>query len=347
MENAIKEQLLKILKTSDDLLADGLPDRAANLLDENKNRFYDSKDHEIILRFKLKLAFLFIQWSRWNEAWNLLDNALLMAHQHETDGGVWDDLIAEIYDDMGRITFRLGDYESSKSLLNKTLAKTKEGSLLRGCAYNELAGVYSETGDLELAIEYLTKSIEVLEALCNTVELSRAYNNLSYTYIKLDRYDKSLEFALKAYAIAKEMGNKRFISFASMNASTALLKLGNIDGAREYYKLAQEALMDSSEIYALGCLYTLDGMIETEVGDFEEARSAFEMARDYLEDSDIKFYLARLYCEYAVLQKKIGAPDEARTYYKMALKMLENDRCKMEIEKVHHCLSELDKGQCK
>ena len=71
------------------------------------------------------------------------------------------------------------------------------------------------------------------------------------------------------------------------------------------------------------------------------------MARDYLEDSDIKFYLARLYCEYAVLQKKIGAPDEARTYYKMALKMLENDRCKMEIEKVHHCLSELDKGQCK
>lgn len=347
VENASKEQLLKILKTSDDLMADGMPERAANLLEENKNRFFDSKDHEVILRFKLKLAFLFIQRSRWNEAWNLLDNALLMAHQHESEGGIWDDLIAEIYDDMARITFRLGDYDSSKNLLNKTLAKTKEGTLLRGCAYNELAGVYSEMGDLALSIEYFEKAIAVLEALDEKIELTRAYNNLSDAYNKLDRYDKGLEFGLKAYAIAKDMGNKRFISFTTMNASTALLKMGNIDGAREYYKLAQEALMDSSEVYAQGCLCTLEGMIETEAGDFEEARSAFETARDYLEDSEIQFYLARLYCEYAALHQKMGNPDEARTYYKIALNMLEKDRCKLEIEKVHQCLNELDKGQCK
>ena len=336
-----EEELHALLEVVDELIAEGKLGRSVDILDGAERRFSADKESQLYVKFLLKKAQLFVTRARWNEARDYFDIAAEIVNRHENESVEWKKFAQEIYLGIGKMSWRLGDYELAEDFIVRAISYSEQDDLKVGKGYIELGNIKGEKGDMEASIENYRKAIGVLEKIGEKDELTRALNNISDSYYKMDNFEKSVEYADKCIALAKEIGNQRYLGFGYMTGGEALIKMGEVEKSKEYFQNSQDIFWDTDDAYVHGCLFTLLGMIDTEVDSYKEAREAFEKARDYLEQTDIRYYLARVYHEYGTLEEKQGHYSDAKDLYEKSLDILTHDKCLQEAQEVQQHLKKM------
>lgn len=104
-----------------------------------------------------------------------------------------------------------------------------------GPAYNSLAKIYYEEGDLEKATDYFKYAAKIAKKYRNYYNLTSSYNAVANCYLDVKNYKLAKEYALKSLKYAKESGATERELFVHQTLSDVYFGLGE-------YKQAFESL---------------------------------------------------------------------------------------------------------
>ncbi|WP_343637413.1 histidine kinase dimerization/phosphoacceptor domain -containing protein [Fluviicola sp.] len=102
-----------------------------------------------------------------------------------------------------------------------------------GAAYNSLAKIYYDEGDLHKAIAYFEKSAANFKTYRSDFNLISAYNGTANCYLDLKDYQKAEEYALKSLELSKATGAKEREVFVHETLSRIYSGLGEYQKAYE------------------------------------------------------------------------------------------------------------------
>ena len=116
---------------------------------------------------------------------------------------------ARLYQELGRIHFRLGEHERSMEWARRALAL---GNALGAPdvvahAHNTLGVALARAGDIEQAAEHVRQSLDVALAHQLGAIACRAYSNLAVMYAALDHV-RSSEYCREGLALAQRIGDQ-------------------------------------------------------------------------------------------------------------------------------------------
>jgi tetratricopeptide (TPR) repeat protein len=118
---------------------------------------------------------------------------------------------------------------------------------------NNLSMIYQALGQLERALEFQLKALEIREQVLdkNHPDLAISYDNLSKIYQDLGQLERGLEFQLKALEIREQVLDKNHPDLATSynNLSLIYKALGQLERARPY---AQKAVAIMAALFPHG-----------------------------------------------------------------------------------------------
>ena len=118
--------------------------------------------------------------------------------------------------------------KTSDSLVIKKFRNIESGS------YNNIGFAHLNIGNIDSAIFYILKSIEIIEILGDKEGIALGLNNIGYIYNEQGHVEKALEYYHKSLKIEEEIGNKDGIATSFNNIAFIYKKQGEVDKALEY-----------------------------------------------------------------------------------------------------------------
>lgn len=144
---------------------------------------------------------------------------------------------------LGRISWRMGDYVSSlKKIMEalKILEKSDDGFNL-AIAYAGLSSIYSELEDHEKSLDYSMKALAIYQETGNRYYTARLLNNISMIYLAQNKFDLSLEFLQKSIRYKTELQDGEGLANSYNNMGDLYKLKKEYDNAITYYSLSLEA----------------------------------------------------------------------------------------------------------
>lgn len=162
-------------------------------------------------------------------------------------------------------------HDLSKQEIFSLLKKTKFDTIKVDC-YNELCWpIYSVT-NIDSAIYYGTKAIELAEKIKDIKRLSVAHRRIGIAYINNADKIKSIYHQQKSYELAKQIGFKKGMANALNNIGVVYMNNNNFNLAIDYLLQSlkiREAINDSA---SLNTSYYNLAIVCQNNGDFNKAR---------------------------------------------------------------------------
>jgi len=147
--------------------------------------------------------------------------------------------IRQYRDAIGYLDNELKQFVTEVECIVKRLAK-KQNIEPKDLAtsYNNLSQIYSALGDLQKALEFQLKDVEISEKVLDAKhpDLAASYNNISQIYLALGDLQKALEFQLKAIEICEKVLDTNHPNLATSynNISLIYSDLGDLQKALEF-----------------------------------------------------------------------------------------------------------------
>jgi predicted ATPase/class 3 adenylate cyclase len=146
-------------------------------------------------------------------AWDAGDRQGALDHLERGRAALCDDVnnaeTARLYQELGRIHFRLGDHDQATAWARRALALGHELGVpdVAAHAYNTLGVALARAGDIEQAAQYVRQSLETALAHQLGTLACRAYSNLAVMYAALDHV-RSREYCREGLALAEKIGDQ-------------------------------------------------------------------------------------------------------------------------------------------
>ena len=131
-------------------------------------------------------------------------------------------------------------------------------------------------GDLQKAIEYQEKVLEIAIGVGDRVREGGAYGNLGNAYQSLGDFQKAIEYHEKDLEIAIEVGDRFGEGGAYGKLGNAYLSLGDFQKAIEYYEKRLEIAIEVGDRVEEGSAYGGLGNAYQSLGDFRKAIECHE-----------------------------------------------------------------------
>jgi tetratricopeptide (TPR) repeat protein len=198
------------------------------------------------------------------------------------------DGVAAIYSHAISHISDFADFNERESLLKLLLRiedslEDKEGKEA-GYVYNNIGSVYDSKGDLDKALEYYEKALDICEKVLSTEhpDTALSYNNIGYVYNSKGDLDNALEYFEKAKDICeKVLGLEHPYTAASYNnIGGVYYSKGEYDKALEYYEkskdieekvLGKEHPYTATSYHNIGTVYFKNEDYETALDYFTKA----------------------------------------------------------------------------
>ena len=182
-----------------------------------------------------------------------------------------------------------------------------------------LGEVFSGLKEYRQAIDYLQRTIKIVQDLDDREGERRACSALGASYFGIQKYEKAIEFQEKSLKIAQEMGTSNREELAYLCLGGAFLKNGKHDKAIECYekslRIAEEQnLNDTQEI----ALETLAGICQ-DTGKFQKAIDYSEKLLKIAEESGINEKRGHAYLILGTSCNNFELYEKAEEYLQKAL----------------------------
>ncbi len=184
--------------------------------------------------------------------------------------------------------------------------------------YSGLSLAYRETGHVDAAAKYASRSIALLEVLRDRVSLARAENNLGLILLAQGNRSAAHKHLDRSLELAEETNLEVGRSHVLMSLCELSLMQGNVQAARQFAGQAlamAERLQESANIAEA---HVWMGRIAAEVGNDELADTEFDIAIHSLTELGVEERLLRCHGVYAEILEKRGELKRAYVHMKKA-----------------------------
>jgi tetratricopeptide (TPR) repeat protein len=184
--------------------------------------------------------------------------------------------------------------------------------------YSGLSMAYRETGHVDSAVKYATRSIALLEVLRDRVSLARAENNLGLILLAQGNRAAAHKHLDRSLELAEETNLEVGRSHVLMSLCELSLLQGNVGAARQFADQALAMAERTQESANVAEAHVWLGRIAAEVGDDELADTEFDIAIRGLTDHGVEERLLRCHGIYAEILEKRGELKGAYEHMKKA-----------------------------
>jgi predicted ATPase len=207
-------------------------------------------------------------------------------------------------------------------------------------AYLGLGRLNAQKSEYHESIEAFKNAIDILEKIQDLGELSKAYENLGATYIFVD-LDEAIKYHNKTIELAKKTGDIRIKGYSLLNISYSYIKKNELKTASTYLEKALDIFEKLDERMLLSMAYINYGTIYRLQKEWEKATDYFEKAISICQELDTPYYLGYGHSEYGIMWKGKGDKLKASEHLNTALDIFRDLQNNDMIKKVEEELSTL------
>jgi len=176
--------------------------------------------------------------------------------------------VAGAHQCLGETYYYLGDFNLSIKEL-KIAEKLTNSKDVLGAIYSAIGTDYYNLGDLNNALLYNYRALEIARDLNNQEGESSALNNIAEIYDEQGNYDKALEYYNKSLQLTSEPSS---IATTYSNIASVYSDKGDYNKAVEYYKKAIELDQESGDYHDTAGVMLNLGNAYTDLKNFSEAQ---------------------------------------------------------------------------
>lgn len=192
----------------------------------------------------------------------------------------------------GAILLRMEELDHAELVLTSALQKLPEAEtwlLLTNMGY-----VFERRGDLSMAFEYATKTLQLGEKYEDKKAIAMAYSDISNLFWKQGKYEKGVEFGKKSIALFEERGiNDLDYDFTLHVLGNNLVALNQFEIALPYFKKSVEIGEKYGFYNNLSDSYIALAELYIQIEDFQNAEISGKEALKYAELLQNEFMVVR------------------------------------------------------
>ncbi len=251
-----------------------------------------------------------------------MDTALIMYKKLKSPGNV------ALCDFQYSVLHRLsGNYNEALASLTKfqDYVISVNDTVNFAFAYYEKGVVYSQKGDLEIALEQFIKSNALSEATNNQDMVGTTLNSIGITYNDLEKYDKAIESLNESLKAHKESGvEDESLGDVYLNLGNAYKYKEDLDTARANYKKALDYYEKFDSEFGIALINFNYGLIHNTANEFNEAipflNKAYKIQKENKFNAELVLTLSNLAESYS----ELGNLKKSKSYLEEGLS-LESD----------------------
>jgi len=288
-----------------------------------------------------KMGEIYTLISKWPEALKCFRTAREIAEQNKDDTEHWTIKMSEIYHGMGRVHWRLGNYDKAEHYIKRGISLSKGMDINTSNNYVELANLMVERGQMEQGANYYNTALDILKDIGDLYYQSRIFNNLSDMYLQNGEYEKCLEYVELCIENSIKTQNRRLLGYGYVNGAEALGRLNRIEEALDHASKGEEIFSELKEPYCLGFLNHVYGIIYRVDSKIPEAKEKMQKAIDYYTEADIPYYIAKAHLDLALLEQMDDNTKNAMEQASKALDIFTNLKAEKMMEEAGEFLKSL------
>lgn len=305
-----KARLLRskgLYQQSLDLLNQALPD----LLKDRSGHYF-----EVSLEKSMSLTFT----GRFDQAENLLKRAMTLAEK-DCDSYV----TAHIAEGLGNLYFLKGDYSKAMQMYYRGSRAMGEPVLAGYYMRDSVALIYRDWGQLDEALEYAKRSVEVKESMGLAEALPYAYQQLGSVYLDYGEFGLAEHYFRAAIKLCKESGSETiFLVLNLLMLTKCRLVQNKLTEARALTEEALTIAAGQSE-YVLAFAKEMAAPVMIQTGNLREGVNMLMEATPVLEKIGAKYPLCLCYGALAKVFAGQGDLEKARYYTEQCLALAARD----------------------
>ena len=183
-------------------------------------------------------------------------------------------------------------------------------------ALNNIALINKDLGHFESSVKYLLKAVEVNKSIGDNYNLSMNYTNIGVSYKEMEDYDLAFEYYDKSIAIALEFGFYADLARNYHNIGNIYKINGNTDLALASYENSTE--ISRKQGLKIGILYNNLAIcrILVEEGEIAEAKEVLAETHDLIDETGQILFKENYFYLMSVIAEKGGDFPNSLLYYK-------------------------------
>ncbi len=188
-----------------------------------------------------------------------------------------DDELMGIYNVLGRNYSKKGDLDNALFYYSKSLnlAKKLGNREMEASVLNNIAMVFHDKGDLDKALEYYEESLR-LET--NEKDKAPTYNNIAFIYIDKGDYKRAIEYFKKSLEIDERYGDYHGSGIDMLNLGVTYIKIKDFKNAYDYLSEGLKRVQKVGDKYWEGKGLEYLGWYFRDKGDIKSAREYLNSA---------------------------------------------------------------------
>jgi len=183
---------------------------------------------------------------------------------------------------------------------------------------NLMGYLHERQTNFDTALELYLEGLRSSKAQGDDMYQGFFYNNISAVYSKTGHLDDSIEYCHKAISIYKKLGLKKYYGGGLANLGSFYIDKNEFQKARTYLKEANVIALELQNYYTLEKIELNLGIIEEEEENHEAALNHFIQAKNYVEKLP-ELNEFRIR-SLAFLEEKLGHTYKELKQYKLAIK---------------------------
>ena len=202
---------------------------------------------------------------------------------------------AEILSELGMISYYLGELDKALEYHEKALELNEGLGRKAGMAsiYGNIGNVYQAKGELDRALDYYEKALELNEGLGRKAGMASTYGNIGNVYQAKGELDKALEYLEKALKLNEGLGRKAGMASTFGNIGVVYGIKGELDRALEYYEKALELNKEVGTKVGMANQLGNIGIVYKNKGELEKALDYFERTLQLFKEIGARIEIAR------------------------------------------------------
>ncbi len=174
-----------------------------------------------------------------------------------------DSLLAETYNQLGRISFFEAQLDSASLYFGKTKHHFKKTENQKRIAEINisLGAVQLKQANYHKTIATLTKSATFFEKNNDQLNAAKCYNNIASAFAELNNYPKAIEYSKKALLVFEDQNLIHYQLITLPNLAMQFLKNGDTLTAINYNLQAEKLGIQNNNKYCLATIYNNLGSI--------------------------------------------------------------------------------------
>jgi CHAT domain-containing protein len=185
--------------------------------------------------------------------------------------------LVHAYTSLGQTYYESGDLQQALKFFEKSLQLSNELGIKAGiaAALNSIGNVHYAQDNFALALEFMLKGLKIDEELGNKTQLAITLNNIGAVYNDQNNHTLALETLERSYKLATEVGYEQVIVSTLTNICHTHQHLNNHEKAIEYARRAIDLTRQSGNEWVLWQALTSAGESYVALNQNELARTSF------------------------------------------------------------------------